>query len=213
VATFSPINSHPVPTDGDSPLGGTQIQTFTTHSEKFSNMRPTSASNRNTLIPTPAEGMEVYQQDINVKYIYNGSAWVPYVQGAKIIATDTGAGAVNTGPTAPGVTIHPSRTISDPFGTGVPYMLEINAVTLFDNGSTYAGSMDLVSPALSTSIVRRTRIGGGPTSGNILIKFAFPTGGSASYSTRLTETTSGLATYYADASNNYCQYTVYPLWT
>jgi hypothetical protein len=211
VATTTPRQGLPVPTDADSPLGGTQMQTFGTAVEKYVNQRYASASARGTAIPTPVEGEEYYQNDTNVKYVYNGSAWVPYVQGAKIIASDTGAGGVlvASGP----VTVHPSRTISDPYGTGVPFMLEINAVVLFDNSASCAASFDIVSPALTTSIVRRVRVGPGPNSANIIIKFAFPTGGSASYSTRITEFTAGTATFYADASNNYCQYTVFPLWT
>jgi hypothetical protein len=210
VATTSPINAHPLPTDSDSPLGGTQIQTAYTHSEKYSNMRPTSAANRTTLIPSPNEGMETYRQDVNIKEIYDGTKWVPYIQGAKLIAVTGGAGAVNA--TAGPLTVHGSQTISDPFGTGVPFLLVIYARISTVASSGGFASFQLVIPALSTNVAQTaftpTLVGGA----SFLYAQVFASGGSQSYSTRVTDIT-GTITYYADITNNYIYYFALPLWT
>jgi hypothetical protein len=211
VATTTPRQGLPVPTDADSPLGGTQFQTFGTAVEKYVNQRYASASARGTAIPTPVEGEEYYQNDTNVKYVHNGSAWVPYVQGAKLLATDTGAGSANwfAGGAGP-YTIHSSRTVSDPFGTGVPFMLFIYAQMLVDGVAT-SGAFEIVSPALSATIVKSARIAGGGTYNNLAI-LTFPTGGSQSFSTRLNSLTAGVTTY-ADVTNNFIYYVALPLWT
>lgn len=215
MSTPTPINGHPVPLNSEGPLGGTVIQTYAADAEKFSNMRVASTADRLTKIPSPVEGMETWRADANVKEIHDGVKWVPFIPGAKIVAQDTGAGGV--GVTAGPVTVHPQRTVSDPFGTGVPFLLVIYAHVLTDS-STYTfgtgASFDLVVPALSANVAQRRRVGPGPSGASILYVQAFPSGGSQSYSTRLTEFAGGFSTtYYADLNANSATYLAFPLAT
>jgi hypothetical protein len=211
VATTTPINGHPVATDSDSPLGGTQAQTYGTHAEKYSNMRPTSSANRTSLIPSPAEGMETYRMDVNVKEIYDGTKWVPYIQGGKLLGIDTGAGM--TGAAAPGpFTVHGARTVSDPFGTGVPFLLAIYATATVDGSTGINGSLQLMTPALGATVVRSARFEEGAQPAVFHVQ-AFASGGSQSYSTRLANISGGTVTTYADVTNNYAIYVALPLFT
>jgi hypothetical protein len=90
------------------------------------------ATDRDSEIPTPSDGMFVYQQDTNSLFFYNGSAsaWTPFSAGAKGGGTDqvfyendqvvttsyeisASANAVSAGP----IEISPSASVTVPAGS------------------------------------------------------------------------------------------------
>jgi len=75
-----------------------------------------SPADRDAKFPVPYDGLAVYRLDAHCVERFDGTRWHPSV--APIIATDAGivtSGTANVFTTA-------LRTITDPFGTGVPYM-------------------------------------------------------------------------------------------
>lgn len=154
----------------------------------------------------PYDGLLIYDTVLNGLLIWNGTRWCSPAL-SPITIKDTGT--ANTLSNAnPGTSVN-GRTITNPFGTGVPFRVKVS----YQNGQVDSSGVvqfSIVSPQLSATKLSTAKVNPAPGSVAIITEVDMPTGGSVSFSGRY-EVASGTITTYADPTTHFMVYEVFPL--
>jgi hypothetical protein len=207
-----PIAGLPYPASSATDAPHTDIQALAVAVAKYLANQYASSSARDSAITSPQGGMLAWLTTPGRYSYHNGTSWADLgaMVGMKLIARDTGTGVTNGA--AGNYANVATRTITNPFGSGVSFMILAIGQILFDATGAFnvssGVSTDGTIPGKASSGIGMSA--GGRGNVQILDSIVASGGGSLTLSTYVS-VSSGTPTWYGDGHNNYVNWLAVPL--